>query len=187
MAKNDEITLDQSFTERTLKYGRNLMVVAVPIFVFAWVPLVDLATSRPLNFAIQEGGEIWIWRILLALLVYYGFRFFGLAIPDFLKWRTLHGVVRADIKSRLKAYGHNLAAARQTHDEGSDHLRSAQKDVRQTRSELRHYNWRRTYFWFADAGLPTVLFGLALWASLDQIFMLHCLEIPLNCAGGETP
>ncbi len=100
---------------------------------------------------------------------------------------SLHGVVRADIKSRLKLYGHNLAAARQTHDEGSDHLRSAQKDVRQTRSELRDYNWRRTYFWFADAGLPTVLFGLAVWASLDQIFMLHCLEIPLNCAGGETP
>ncbi len=97
----------------------------------------------------------------------------------------------------------DLASARQAYDTAADNQQrkrlegrivkveknvgSAQKTIREIRSELRDYNWRRTYFWFADAGLPTVLFGLALWASLDQIFMLHCLEIPLNCAGGETP
>ena len=88
MADNGEIIRVQSFTERTLKYGRNMMAAAVPIIVFALVPVVDLAKSRPFNFEIQKGGEIWIWAILLALLVYYGFRYFGLAIPDFLKWRT---------------------------------------------------------------------------------------------------
>ena len=66
-------------------------------------------------------------------------------------------------------------------------LKDCQNCIRSTRSEISIYKWRRTYFWIADAGLPTVLFGLALWASLYQIFMLRCLEIPLNCAGGETP
>ena len=43
MADTDGITEFQSFTERTLKYGRNLMAIAVPIVVFYFVPLVDLA------------------------------------------------------------------------------------------------------------------------------------------------
>ena len=52
MANNDEITSVQSFTERTLKYGRNLMAVTVPIFVFALVPVPQVgrrhdASCRP--------------------------------------------------------------------------------------------------------------------------------------------
>lgn len=112
MANNDEITSVQSFTERTLKYGRNLMAVTVPIFVFALVPVVDLANSRPLNFAIHEGGEIWIWRIL-------------------------HGVVRADIKSRLiarinneKARRVDLASARQAYDTASSSQQRKQLEER---------------------------------------------------------
>ena len=101
MANNDEITSVQSFTERTLKYGRNMMAAAVPIIVFYFVPLVDLARSRPFNFEIQEGGEIWIWQILLALLVYYGFRFIGLAIPDFREWRNSYGLEKAKLKGVL--------------------------------------------------------------------------------------
>lgn len=100
MAIDDEITIFQSFSERTLKYGRNLMVAAAPITVF-YFEIVDLAGSRPLNFTIEDGGEIWIWVILLGLLVYYGFRFFGLAIPDFLHWKMVNDEYRAEKKSLL--------------------------------------------------------------------------------------
>ncbi len=207
MANNDEITSVQSFTERTLKYGRNMMAAAVPIIVFYFVPLVDLARSRPFNFEIQEGGEIWIWQILLALLVYYGFRFIGLAIPDFREWRNSYGLEKAKLKGNLnrlideeKSHITDIEKYRGTLDKATiqheqerirtrirtveNKLKDCQNGIRSTRSEISIYKWRRTNFWIADAGLPTVLFGLALWASLDQIFMLRCLEIPLNCAGG---
>ena len=210
MANNDEITSVQSFTERTLKYGRNMMAAAVPIIVFYFVPLVDLARSRPFNFEIQEGGEIWIWVILLVFLAYYGFKFIGLAILDYREWWNQYGLENARIKGNLnrqineekshitdkEKYRRDLDNATTQREQEvlrtristlENKLKEYQNGIRSTRSEISIYKWRRTYFWFADAGLPTVLFGLALWASLDQIFMLRCLEIPLNCAGGETP
>lgn len=199
MVIDDEITEFQSFTDRTLKYGRNLMAAAVPIIVFSFVPLVNLAKSRPFNFKIEAGGEIWLWWILLALLVYYGIRFFGLAIPDFLQWKIAHGEKRAALKNnlnaRIKANQTQIVALDRASQVGDEeavvahkmNIEGTQNKFRSARSLLNAYNWRRTYFWITDLGLPTVLFGLALWASIDKILMLNCVEIPPSCAGGKTP
>lgn len=195
MADNDGITRSKSFTERTLKYGRNMMAAAVPIIVFALVPLVDLAESRPFNFEIKEGGEIWIWLILSAFLMYYGFRFFGLAIPDFHEWRKQHGESRASLKSALEnnindenVRRGDLASNRDKYDQTPNpdererlqtrkailesQIQTAQDRTRATRSELSDYNWRRTYFWLADAGLPVALFAAAVIAASIEISTL---------------
>ncbi len=197
MANNDEITSVQSFTERTLKYGRNMMAAAVPIIVFYFVPLVDLARSRPFNFEIKEGGELWIWVILLALLVYYGFRFIGLAIPDFSEWRNSYGLEKAKMKGNLNrlineenshitdiekyrgAFDNETTQSEQETLQTrigtvENNLKECQNGIRSTRSEISIYKWRRANFWLADAGFPTVLFGLALWASLDKVYALLC-------------
>jgi hypothetical protein len=192
MADSDGITTFQSFTERTLKYGRNLMAASVPILVFAWVEVVDLANSSPFNFEIKPGGEIWIWRLLLALLVYYSFRFYGLAIPDLRDWRLKHGEDRARLTTNLNNQIKNekderdtLAREYRDYDASPNPstpeqrerammpfkatVEEGQKRIRNARSQIRDYNWRRTYFWLADAGLPTALFGLALLAGIGEI------------------
>ncbi len=190
MADTDGITEFQSFTERTLKYGRNLMAIAVPIVVFYFVPLVDLAKSRPFNFEIKQGGEIYIWGLFLVLLVYYGARFSGLAIPDFLQWQEMYGHRRAAKKNSLdqeirenKTKIIALAHARLASDEVAipaleANVKGTQINVKKARSTYIDYNWRRTYFWIADAGLPTGLFGLALWASIVKILIPYCLDTP---------
>ena len=104
MAADDGLSQFQSFSERTLKYGRNVMAASLPIIVFAWADVVDLAKSRPFNFEIKEGGEIWMWWGFLALLIYYGFRFFGLAFPNFLQWRSNFGSTRNGIKFNLNNF-----------------------------------------------------------------------------------
>ena len=50
MAYHDDISEFQSFSERTLKYGRNLMVASNPLNVFAWSGAVDLANCKPFSF-----------------------------------------------------------------------------------------------------------------------------------------
>ena len=192
MADNDGITQFQSFTVRTLKFGRNLMAAALPIIVFALVPVVDLAKSRPLNFEITEGGEIWIWLILLALLMYYGFRFFGLAIPDFLAWREAHRSDKVNLKGQLKGridneknqsarlyeHHHNFDDAtnpdhhrewRKVDAKLEGSVQRAQNEVRAARFEFRDYYWRRIYFWLVDAGLPVALFAVAAIAASIEI------------------
>lgn len=193
MADKDGITTTQSFTERTLKYGRNMMAAAVPIIVFALVPVVDLAKSRPLNFEITAGGEIWIWVILLALLAYYGFRIFGLAIPDIFTWRREHGSYILKQSAGLKTQIEDEKAQRDTvAKERWDYRNSANPDekwrdriasmernadttqiaIELTRSKVSDYYWRRTYFWLADAGLPVALFAVAAIAATREIIAL---------------
>ncbi|MBT7509622.1 MAG: hypothetical protein HN650_04310 [Rhodospirillaceae bacterium] len=87
MTDTDGISEFQSFSERTQKYGRNAMVSAAPILVFGYVP-VNLEEFRLFFVPFNEGVSPtpWIWGGLLALLVYYRVRFFGLAIPDLIEW-----------------------------------------------------------------------------------------------------
>lgn len=100
MPKSEEITEFQSFTERTLKFGRNLMAATVPIILFAWVDALDIKKFKPFDYEIQKGEEIFIWGMLLGVLLYYGVRFVGLAIPDILEWLRIHGAVNGDLSDK---------------------------------------------------------------------------------------
>jgi len=191
MTNKEELSAGQSFGERTLKYGRNLMAVAVPILVFAWVPVVDIAKSRPFNFAIEKDGEFYIWVILLAVLIYYGFRFFGLAIPDFRLWKQLHGnPAPIHQKNLVDQHKHIQAHEAALHHERQNknqpmikQIKQAIKEVEITieriQSNINHYRWERLSFWIFDAGLPTVFFLIALWASVEKIYWLSSTDIPI--------
>lgn len=193
MAETDEITEFQSFAERTLKFGRNLMVAAVTIVVFAFVPVVDLAKSRPFNFEIGEGGEIWIWILLAVLLVYYGARFFALAVLDFRQWKAQYGMQRprieiqlADNSQALRFAETDLTEALEEFDlketriprrkalgkqisEMEKSLSEMAFSIAAQRRDLSIFKWQRRVWWIADAGLPSVLFIVALGASLVKI------------------
>ena len=216
MATDDEITTVQSFTARTLKYGRNMTAVAVPIIVFAFLPVVNLAKSRPLNLYIEPGGEFWIWVIFLTLLGYYGFRFIGLAIPDFLVWRRLHGNKWGKLKAEVKSENSKLEADQKLVDKAHKNhrnntnpnrvstLREIQNSesaydgrldlVSKTQFNLKDYIWRRIYFWMVDAGLPSILFGAAIFAVIIKIYCFWpsdtlCTPNPhiqINCSPPAT-
>ncbi len=197
MTENDEITKFQSFSERTLKYGRNLMAAAVPIIVFDFVPMIKLEGPRPLNFKIEAGGEIWIWRILLVLLVYYGIRFFGLAIPDFDAWRRSFGGYWPEMQNNLdrnikeEERKKTAAACRNIEKRYLDRYEKEYKQAmsirRSTHSQLTEYIWRRAYFWLVDAGLPTFLFGLALWSASAAYLLISFCQYPLEYFSFCTP
>lgn len=190
MADTDGITQYQSFSERTLKYGRNLMLAATGTIVFTSIPAVDLANSRPFNFKIQPGGEIWLWYMLLAVLLYYAIRFFGLAVPDYDRWHAEYIPQRFRLKNTIAIKARrvrdlvkrivNLTGAIGQNQKHTDKTDRTREEIGQTREELEverreygEYLWRRSYFWLIDALLPTVLFFCALWFGTVKIAWLH--------------
>lgn len=191
MAEYEGIDRFQSFTERTLKYGRNLMVSAVPPIVFHNVPAIDLAKSRPFNFEIAAGGEAWVWYLLTAVLVYYAIRFFGLALPDYRHWkdqfdvkRNYHNKVVANERNKLRAETESLQ--RQISRQPDPPLPErtppetnvvAQKDrYDQALRSRREYRWQRNYFWLTDFTMPTALFLWALYCCVVQIYGLLVID-----------
>lgn len=182
MTDTDGISEFQSFSERTQKYGRNAMVSAAPILVFGYVP-VNLEEFRLFFVPFNEGVSPtpWIWGGLLALLVYYSVRFFGLAIPDLVEWNKQHGEIRQHLKSKLnkqimhietqehalaKARGHKDNEAVTAHQMNIDKMKGKKKDAS---AELGNYRWRRTYFWLLDAVLPYSLIVAACWTAVTKL------------------
>ncbi len=73
-------------SDRTLKYGRNVLAVSAVILVLAYVPYIDVETFKPLGFDPAQGGAMSVWGILAGMLVYYGLQFvFGCRI-EYLAW-----------------------------------------------------------------------------------------------------
>ncbi len=69
------IEIPAPLSDRTLKYGRNVLAVSAIILVLAYVPYIDVTTFKPLGFDLEKGGEISVWGILAAVLFYYGAQF----------------------------------------------------------------------------------------------------------------
>lgn len=201
MAESDGITVFQSFSERTLKYGRNMMAVAVAVIVFAWVPAIDLTNSRPLNFVIVSGQEHWVWVLFLCALIYYAVRFFGLAKPDYANWFDKHHTVRESfivtklgIEQRVDTLeerlddlvktGTNLlgtAVEKNNEKIGALHMdiEGRKGDIKRLVRERRDYRWRRNYFWLTDALLPTGFFIVAVGSVIYRLLSLAPLVT--NC------
>lgn len=193
MAESEGITEFQSFSDRALKYGRNVMASSVVVIVLAWVPAVDLVGSKPLNFDIKPGNEIWIWGMLLALLLYYGIRFFGLAAVDFMTWRAAHGGSWHSHKSAVANNEKQLVEAQEElqissgpaasglapeqrarrKERAEGKVRGVMGNLSQSQEKWRDYRARRFYFWATDLAPPLVLFLLALVASLMEIVRLY--------------
>ena len=77
-------------SDRTLAHGRNVMAVAGVIVVLAWVPYIEITSFEPLGFDIKKGGELSVWGILAAVLVYYAIRFGVECLVDYTGWIDEH-------------------------------------------------------------------------------------------------
>ncbi len=196
MAEYEDITEFQSFSERTLKYGRNLIVASVPMIIFGWTDVVDLKKSRPFNFEIKPGEEIWIWYFLISIVLYYGLRFFWLAILDYLSWRQSHsqkfssyaGTIRGRLnecfdhqkvandiqrdidRATKKNDAQSLARANKLLSERIGPLNKSRRQLNSDYITLNSFILRRYYFWIFDALLPGAFFAAATIAALRQIF-----------------
>ncbi len=80
------ITVDPPLSDRPLKYGRNVMWLSSVILVLAYVPYVEVNKFEPLGFDLSEGGEISVWGILGAVLIYYALQFYVAGVLDFRVW-----------------------------------------------------------------------------------------------------
>ncbi len=192
MPANDEITLYQSFSERTLKYGRNMMAAAAPIIVFEWVPRTN-SDFQLFFYKISAVDEIWVWQVLFVVLIYYAIRFYGLAVLDYLEWKLRyipHKVAKSApglSTTRQKRYARDKPAAdrgilKSVLSQRRQYLQEKEKvtgkiqgknyEGELTDAELRAYHWQRAYFWITDLVVPTELFLFALYLSLNQIYTL---------------
>lgn len=136
-------------SDRTLKYGRNVMATSGVIVVLAWVPGIEIDRFKPFGFDFSDGGALAFWCVLFVVMFYYFISFvIGAAInihlwmsdPGGLKVKWAEG---ADKKPII----------------GAGFVRAVSlRDVRFT-------NWR---MWF-DVGTPTVMLIAAMVAAVPRI------------------
>ena len=61
----------ESFSDRALKYGRNVIAISSVILILALVPGIDVEHFEAFGFKIRAGGEFWAWCMLCTVLAYY--------------------------------------------------------------------------------------------------------------------
>ncbi len=66
------------------------MAAASVIVVLAWVPHIEIKKFEPLGFDFSEGGELSVWGLLVAVLVYYAIRFSADCWTDYNGWRGMY-------------------------------------------------------------------------------------------------
>jgi hypothetical protein len=144
----------ESLSDRTLKYGRNVMVTAGTMIVLAWVPEINIEKFEPFGLIISPGSAFSIWGVLSAVLIYYFANFtFGAC---------------AEIPSRGRQ--------RETELEHLDGLLGLHRPDtghgpeagRRGRRQSRYGRWR---IW-ADVGVPCVMFLAALGAAISRLAAL---------------
>lgn len=149
-------------SDRTLKYGRNVMATAGVVIVLAWVPEIDVGRFHPFGFDFLTGGKLSAWSVLCAVLVYY-FGSFGFAAAiDIPEWHRQ----QAGELSRLTQ---NLAAMRASSREGNENARQSAAASVRTQRVLRFTRWR---LWWLDLGLPAAMFVAALSATISRLAAL---------------
>ena len=143
-------------SDRTLKYGRNVLVAGVVILVLAYVPYINVETFKPMGFDPDKGGAMSVWGILVAVLVYYGLQFgFGCRI-EYLAWARTYKPL--DQFGKKRAFKQGLPA---------DQREKAEASLRR--------------FWWLDVGLPVVCLLVALPTAGWQIYQLWpCFQFPVD-------
>lgn len=143
-------------TDRTLKYGRNVIAISSVIIVLAFVPNIELDGFRPFGLKISEDGERSIWGVLGIVLIYYAFSFGVAAVIDVRawKWANISALTEMD-KDRRLIRGH-VRANQKPHE-----LTTMRSDYRQQFGDLHDYLLR---LWWLDIGVPVVMFVIAIIA-----------------------
>lgn len=115
------IEVGPPLSDRTLKYGRNVMAVSGVILALSWIPHIKVGEFSPFGLKLPEGGEIYIWSILGIVLVYYAVQFGVAGVLDYRAWhhtntpifdlRTPQHPVRQEESRALlaKARGHRVS------------------------------------------------------------------------------
>ncbi len=109
---------NRPLSDRTLKYGRNVLAISGTIIVLAWVPDIDIQDFEPLGFVINEGGAKSMWGILIVVLSYYFFQLIIGAWHDFKEWtgansfRLRYIAISSDNKDTISTRRHVAALTR---------------------------------------------------------------------------
>ena len=117
------------------------MAVAGVIVVLAWVPYIEIKSFSPLGFDFNEGGELSVWGLLAAVLIYYAIRFGYECWADYTGWRDMYRTVLADPPEVLRSERHFA----------------------------RHAKRLRMRFWLLDVAPPALMFLAALFAMYQQV------------------
>ncbi len=120
------------------------MAAAGVILVLAYVPDIEIKSFSPLGFDFSEGGELSVWGLLAAVLIYYAIRFGYECCADYTGWRDTYRGALAD---------------------PPEVLRSAYEFAR-------HAKRLRMRFWLLDVAPPALMFLFALVAAVQQVVPL---------------
>ncbi len=137
----DPTDIPAPLADRALIHGRNVMAAASVILVLAWVPHIEITSFEPLGFDIKEGGELSVWGLLAAVLIYYAIRFGYECWADYTGWKDSYQEALADPPQVLRS--ENPFA--------------------------RHAKRLRMKFWVLDVAPPAVMFLVALVATYQQV------------------
>ena len=66
------------------------MAAAGVILVLAYVPNIQIKNFAPLGFDFNKGGELSVWGLLAAVLVYYAIRFGADCWTDYSGWKDTY-------------------------------------------------------------------------------------------------
>lgn len=147
----------ESLSDRTLKYGRNVMATAGAMMVLAWVPEINIERFEPFGLIVSPGGAFSIWGVLCAVLIYYFANFALGAWGDNPSWRRNRETELAHLDELLGLHRPDPGPFIPTSESG-----------RRGRRQLRYGRWRLG----ADVGVPCAMFLAALWAAVSRLAAL---------------
>ena len=62
-------------SDRTLKYGRNVLVIGSMIFTLTFIPNINVTDFEPFGYSFTDKGETSFWVIIFFTLAYHYFQF----------------------------------------------------------------------------------------------------------------
>jgi hypothetical protein len=153
----------ESLSDRTLKYGRNVMATAAVMIVLAWMPDFNVERFEPFGLVVSPGAAFSIWGVLCAVLIYYFANFTFGAWADIPSWG----------RKRDRELEH-LDELLGLHRPDTDPLAHPPEAAPHDRRKLRYARWRTR----TDVGVPCVMFLVALWAALSRLGALWPTDVP---------
>ena len=69
-------------SDRTLKYGRNIIAESCTILVLFWTPGFNIGEIQVFGYNVTKANAAWAWAGLLIVLFYYSFMFRWLVHSD---------------------------------------------------------------------------------------------------------
>lgn len=141
---SDPTDIRVPLSDRALTHGRNVMATASVILALAYVPAIDIKKFEAFGFSVKEGGELSIWALLSAVLVYYTLRFAVDCWTDYRGWKDT-------FRNQLVVKSDN---------------------PRYKRPENNHVRRLNRRFWWWDFGPPMLMSGAATFAVSRQIYSL---------------